>query len=49
MAVHDGGRAVGRPTRVCDRDLRVENLGGINVRAGDALTKAGDLADFLKI
>ena len=49
MAVHDGGRAVGRPSRVCNRDLRVENLGGVYVRASDALTKAGDLADFLEI
>jgi hypothetical protein len=40
---------VGRPSRVCDRDLRVENLGGVYARAGDALTKAGDLADFLEI
>jgi hypothetical protein len=29
--------------------LRVENLCGIYVRAGDALTKADDFADFLKI
>jgi len=29
--------------------LRVENLGGVYARAGDALTKAGDLADFLEI
>jgi len=29
--------------------LRVENRGGVYARAGDALTKAGDLADFLKI
>lgn len=49
MAVHDGGRAVGRPSRVCDRDLRVENLGGVYARGGDARTKAGDLADFLEI
>ena len=49
MAVHDGGRAVGRPSRVCNRDLRVENLGGVYVRTSDALTKAGDLADFLEI
>lgn len=49
MAVHDGGRAVGRPSGVCDRDLRVENLGGVYARARDALTKAGDLADFLEI
>lgn len=49
MAVHDGGRAVGRPSRVCDRDLRVENFGGIYLRAGNALTKAGNLADFLEI
>ena len=38
-----------RPTRVCNRDLRVENLGGVYVRASDALTKASDLADFLEI
>jgi hypothetical protein len=40
---------VGRPSRVCDRDLGVENLGGVYARAGDALTKTGDLADFLEI
>jgi hypothetical protein len=49
MAVHDGGRAVGRPSCVRDRDLRVENLGGVYARGGDARTKAGDLADFLEI
>ena len=49
MAVHDGGRAVGRPSRVCDRDLRVENLGGVYVRAVNALTKACNLANFLEI
>jgi hypothetical protein len=29
--------------------LRVENLGGVYARGGDALTKASDLADFLEI
>jgi len=29
--------------------LRVENLGGVYARAGDALTKASDLANFLEI
>ena len=40
---------MGRPSRVCDRYLRVENLGGVHLRAGDALTKAGDFAYFLEI
>ena len=48
MAVDDRGRAVSCPARVCDRDLRVENLGGVYARSCDALTKAGDLADFLE-
>ena len=49
MAVHDGGRAVSCPSRVRDRDLRIENLGGVHLRPRDALTKANDFADFLEI
>lgn len=48
MAVHDRGRAVGCPSRVSDRDLRVENLGSVYVRGGDALAKASNLAHFLE-
>ena len=48
MAVDDRGRTVGGPSRVCDRDLRVENLGSVYVRGGDTLAKAGNLADFLE-
>jgi hypothetical protein len=36
------------PSRVCDRDLRVENLGSVYVRGGDALAKASNLAYFLE-
>jgi len=48
VAVRDRGRAVGCPSRVCDRDLRVENFGSVYFRAGDALAKTGDLADFFE-
>jgi len=40
---------VGRPARVGDRDLRVENFGGVNVGGGDALAKAGNFANFLEV
>jgi hypothetical protein len=48
MAVVEGGRAVSCPPRVCDRDLRVENLGGVYVRGGDTLAKTSNFADFLE-
>jgi hypothetical protein len=49
VAVHDRGRAVGRPAGVGDRDLRVEHFRSIYVRSGDALAKACDLTNFLEV
>jgi hypothetical protein len=34
---------------VCDRDLRVEHFRGVYVRRGNALAKAGNLANFLEV
>ena len=48
VAVDDRGRAVGGPSRVCNRDLRIENLGSVYARGGDTLAKAGNLADFFE-
>ena len=48
MAVDDRGRAVSCPSRVCNRDLRVENLGGVYARGGDTLAKTSNFADFLE-
>jgi hypothetical protein len=41
---------MGRPSRVCDPDLQAENFGGVYLYfcGGEALMKAGDLADFLE-
>jgi hypothetical protein len=48
VTVDDRRRAVSCPSRVCDRDLRVENLGGVYIRAGDTLAKTSNFADFLE-
>lgn len=48
MAVNDRGRAVSRPTRVCDRDLREEVLGGVDVGFRDLLAQTGHFADLLE-
>jgi len=49
VAVYHRGRAVGGPARVCDRDLRVEHFRSVDFRAGDPLSKACDLANFLEV
>ena len=36
------------PSRVCDRDLRVENLGGVYGRAGNTLAKTSNFTNFLE-
>lgn len=48
MTVNDAGRSVGSPTGVCNRDLRVERLGAVDVGLGDLRSEASDLANLLE-
>lgn len=48
VAVDDGGRSVGRPARVGDRDLGEEGLAGVYIGLGNLLAEASDLADLLE-
>ena len=48
MAVGNGRRTMGRPTRVRNGHLGHKRLGGVHLCLCDALTKAGDLSYFLE-
>ena len=39
---------MGRPASVCDRNLRVEDFGGIHLCARDPLAETSDFTDFLE-
>jgi hypothetical protein len=49
VAVHDRRGAMGCPTCVRDRDLRVENFGCVYVCGGDTLTETGNFTDLLEV
>ena len=49
VTVDGGGRAVGSPPSVSDRDLGQEGLGSVHGRVGDLLAQTCDLSNLLEV